>query len=348
MSKSARIAIGVFIVSISAAVLIAANKITPNGSGVPVVSQDPGLRYGIAGYTPANGPDAGVEDGRQYWVDISRYSDIYGVHVDWQELTLVHVANAQLATKPLVVVLGFQTPDEWETSVEGFIQVASQMLTDYPQIEYLGIGNEVNVLQKKYPENFAHFVAAYQQIYSNLRENFPKVKMSPTFQYEEMVGRAYLVTGKVETDSQLSLLEQFEPMMDMVAITTYPYFAYQDPENIPLDYFTQISEYTTKPIVITETGWMARKAYAPPLEGLQAEGYTGSESEQDRYLEKLIYMSELVNIDVVNWAFLNDIGPWKNGGAAAIGVELFDSIALHDNEGRAKVVWERWKKIFGE
>jgi len=45
------------------------------------------------------------------------------------------------------------------------------------------------------------------------------------------------------------------PFVQAIAISSYPYFVYPDPDQIPLDYYTRLAAGRTLPILVVEGGW---------------------------------------------------------------------------------------------
>ena len=45
------------------------------------------------------------------------------------------------------------------------------------------------------------------------------------------------------------------PFMQALALSSYPYFAFAQPEDIPLDYYTRLANGRTLPVLVVEGGW---------------------------------------------------------------------------------------------
>lgn len=317
-------------------------RIRPNVNAGTLVT----TKFGMSGFFPANFPQHSVSDLKDFWREINFYTDSYGVHVDWQDTIILDI-TAENYDGELILVLGFQNPQQWQSSVGAFIASTSEILTKYPGIKYLGIGNEVNLLADDFPGQFENFAAAYRQIYTELKAEFGQVQIFPTFQYEDLIGEGYLMHGSSSNRQAWELLNEFENFMDVFAITTYPYFDHPQVVDLPNDYYAQATEFTDKQILITETGWMSRWEFGGDLSYLTEQGFTGSELEQDEYLAWLLgRVVESPGLFVaVNWLGLHDISAWQEGDAPKT-LPLFDSLGLKFNDGSEKAAWNRWKGIF--
>ncbi len=93
------------------------------------------------------------------------------------------------------------------------------------------------------------------------------------------------MTGKKHAPAW-SLIEKFEPKLDLVGFTTYPMFDYKTPAESPADYYAEIRKHTRKPIAITEMGWLSQEKFSGALAALNGTGYEGSEQEQVDFLAR--------------------------------------------------------------
>lgn len=301
-----------------------------------------GFFKGIAGFTPANFPNFREEDQIAYWNDINANAEIYGVHIELENENLLKLAR-QKASLPLVLVLGFQEKEKWENHSDYAEQVLS-LLDTSPNIMYLGIGNEVNLIAQESPKEFEQYKQAYIQVYKKIKNEYPDLKIFPTFQLEAMNGQAYLMSGTETTPTQWDLFKSFEDYIDLAVFTSYPYFTYETPLEIPDDYFSTVEEIVNKPLALTETGWMSRQTYGSTYKYIEEQGYTGSETEQVEYLTRLENLIQNSNFEFIDWVFLNDVSDWEEN-TDPNQFPLFDSVGLRYNDGEAKDVWYQWQKL---
>lgn len=299
--------------------------------------------YGISGYTPANFPSSNLTEITNYWSDIKDHSQLYGVHVDWKDTKILDTASKRVDSD-IELVLGIQNPAEWTSSKSQYIEKATEILSKNKKVKYLAIGNEVDTLYEKYPNDFDNFVSFYNEAYVALKQKFPDVKIYTVFQFEHLKGDGYLLGKKDERSDLFFLISKFN-VLDLIGLTTYPYFDYQNPEQVPGDYFGILKNYSSSKIAITETGWPARTNFGGKLESLNSQGFTGSEEEQVTYLNWLLaFKDKKDQFEYINWIFVNDAVAWSNG-APSTQFELFDSIALKNHEGVEKLVWKKWVEV---
>ncbi|HLC65425.1 MAG TPA: hypothetical protein VJI46_04865 [Candidatus Nanoarchaeia archaeon] len=298
-----------------------------------------GFFIGTSGYAPANFPSSSSAEVQAFWSDVGKSGELFGVHTDWKETGIIAVSSQ---FSDLVLVLGFQKPEEWENDVEELKDSIRDILRDNPRVKYLAIGNEVNTLYEQFPNQFDNFVSAYKEVYQSVKAEFPNVKVFTTFQLEAMKGKGYL-TGKAR-EEEWFLLSKFGDSLDIAGFTTYSYFDYTDPDKIPSDYYGEIKQYTNKPVAFTEIGWPARSRWGGKLSKLNEQGFTGSEKEQVDFLNRFLDTTKSLDLEFVNWIFINDIVAWKDGEEPKQ-FPLFDSIGLKYHDGTAKEAWNEWLKL---
>jgi hypothetical protein len=295
-------------------------------------------KVGFSGYFPANFPKSNTSEVLQFYKDIDTYAEVYGVHTNIEETNILKVSSQQ-QKNPIVFVTALKDGKSWKQEKDSFIKKLDEILAENKQIKYLGIGNEINFKYDESSQEFNEFVDVYLTAYQTLKTKYPEVKIFTIFQYETLKGKGYLTgrTGKAEW----AMLQKLESKIDVIGITLYPHFDYHNPEDIPLDYFSELRQYSVKPIIITETGWLTRTTFS---NNLDATGFVGSESEQEEYLKRLVKLLENERIEILNWFSLNDFADWKNTTTQQ-NLILFDSFGFRTNAGEEKNAWKIWKEL---
>jgi hypothetical protein len=205
-----------------------------------------------------------------------------------------------------------------------------RILKDF-EPKYLCFGVEVSAYYHRNPTDFEHFVSLYNEVYSIVKDISPETVVFPTFHYEEFLG--VLPWNPHEPDWEL--LQKFK--MDAFALTTYPYMVYSA-ENIPRDYYIQISTYTNLPLVIAESG------FASQCCGKTIKDLHGSEEAQVNFL--LFLLDSIEDMDPLLWCYwsLCDYEPLPWGGTDK--TDVFNSIGLQYADGTPKPAFHAWVCIF--
>ncbi|MCC7304220.1 hypothetical protein IT418_02295 [bacterium] len=276
--------------------------------------------FGIVGYSPVGFPKQSLSAIKTFWRETNAVAELYGVTTSLENIGIITQANKEFSGN-LVLVIPHTALRDYE-KIRGVIK-------KNPKIKYLGIGNEINILYNDSNSEYKEFLALAKQYIPKIKEDFPQVTIFTVFQYDELVGRAYL-TGKKNPDQRF-LLQEWSTLVDMIGLTVYPHFQYDNPEEIPQEYFTAITSTTTLPIAITETSWPSGVKI---FTGGNAK-YNTTEQEQSVYAEWMKNEATKRKFVFVNWLFLNDL---------ETGQPLFQGSALRDSEGKAKLVLPIWSK----
>ena len=198
-----------------------------------------------------------------------------------------------------------------ETNRQYMIDAIVSYVTNY-EPEYLGFGVEINTFAKTNPEGYAEFVPFYDEVYVAVKEAHPSTKVFTVFQLEQMKGLDGGLFGGVNDleQSTWETLDDFKT--DLAVFTTYPCLIYRDPSDIPVDYYSEITEYTSKPIAFTEMGWYR-------------EDITGWESSVEKQAEFIAFYFNAtaeLTVEFETWSFLFDqdtFVPFKSMGLLQIG-----------------------------
>jgi hypothetical protein len=192
------------------------------------------------------------------------------------------------------------------------------------QPRYLGLGIEVNILYEKSPTDFDAFVSFYADVYDAVKAVSPDTEVFTVFQLERMKGLSGGLFGGVNdpNKAQWSLLDRFSKS-DIIAFSTYPNLVYKNPEEIPDDYYSEISAHTSKRIAFTEIGWHSSDS---------PTGWESSETEQTQFITKFINLTEAIDMEMAIWSFMYDQNTF----------EPFNSMGLRRSDGSPMPAWDEW------
>jgi hypothetical protein len=188
---------------------------------------------------------------------------------------------------------------------------------------YMGFGIEVNSFQMRNQEGYEEFVEFFGEVYEAMNEASPETRVFTVFQLERMKGLWGGLFGETNNPdlAQWNLLEDFE-MADAFAFTTYPCLIYDEPSEMPDDYYDEIREHTMKEVLFTEIGWFR--------EG--PEGWESSETEQADFIRTFFDLTSGIEPSLSIWSFMYDQKAQYP----------FDSMGLMDvNEAHVEA-WEDW------
>ena len=153
---------------------------------------------------------------------------------------------------------------------------------------YLGIGNEINFEKK------GDIIANVNRINAQVKLANPATQTFTVYQYETLLGRHDGVWGGKKTEPDWTLLDNVQT--DFIAFTTYPGLIYQNPEDVPDNYYSQIAKHTSKKIAFTETGWFRDGP----------TGWDSSAEEQGRFAARFLELTAPLHPVFLIWSYLYD------------------------------------------
>lgn len=206
-----------------------------------------------------------------------------------------------------------------------------EVFTDFVRVHtvpWLAVGVEVDDLARSSPDQYERYREAFADIATAVKDASPATRVFPVFQLERLSGRhGGLFGGPSDAPPQWDLIAGF-PDADAIGFTTYPGLVFQDPDDIPADYYTSITDHTDLPVLFTEVGWFTTD---------EIPGWESSDTEQQVFVERFDELLAGMDPEAVVWSFLYD---------QSIQVP-FDTMGLFDEAGAPRPAWQTWKKLAG-
>ena len=222
-----------------------------------------------------------------------------------------------------------------EPAVQQLYRQYVQQLVSAIHPEYLGLAAETNLIRGAAPATvysavvqMANAAAADVHAMSGAQ---PKLYVS--LQADEGWGRLLHsnVYQGVETD-----FHDF-PFMEAIALSSYPYFVFAQPEDVPLDYYTRLANGRTLPVLVVEGGWTSG-----------AVGNVQSDrAKQARYLrrqEQLLDAAKAVAVFDLTYADL-DLTQFPPQPPGSI-LPLFAQLGIVDSRLQPKTASTTYDSIF--
>jgi hypothetical protein len=205
---------------------------------------------------------------------------------------------------------------------EAYIRTAADLAA--LRVPYLCLATEINFLAMQRLDEYLHFASLYKEAYVQVKKISPETRVFVSFQWEWMRILDAREPHRIAEHSKV--VHIFRPALDVVGLTTYPSAFHRVPEDLAPDYFRWLRHYVTAEdeILLMEVGW--------PTEG------SGSETEQQRFVQKLPVLLQGMNVSVVAWALLHDVG------LAAFDADL-NTVGLLTREGRKKAAFEAFEQL---
>ena len=287
---------------------------------------------GIAGLVPANYPKPSNSDWTEFFSSINNYGEVFGDYVEWNDNLKENVPSQMLVVDELskknsftpMYAIGFKKikdnffKDEGSKYKDIAVSVAKKL-----KPKYLALGVEVNTLYEDNAKDFDEYVKVYKEAYDEIKKVSPETNVFPIFQLEYTKGNGKL-SGRARNEEWF-LIGKFENKMDLIGFTTYPMLDFEDPTEMPADYYEDIKKHTDKKVAFTEIAWLSGTV----------NGRTSSEKEQAEFLDRFLELTKNLDKEFVVWTLAYDLN----------GNNLFSTIALRKNNGEKKEVYNKWMEL---
>ncbi len=210
---------------------------------------------------------------------------------------------------------------------QAFVAEARYIALNY-RPAYLALGTEVNAAFERDPAAYQAFVAGYREAYDVVKAASPETLVFVSFQYEQLLG---LIPWEPPHVPRWQLLDDFAGRLDLLAITTYPSFAFSVARKVPPGHYWQIREQSSLPIAFVSAGY----ASAPGREGLNSS----TPAEQRRFLQRLFRDADDLDAALVVWFAGRD-----PAFALERPFDLLASIGLRSADDEPKEAWPTWEE----
>lgn len=192
------------------------------------------------------------------------------------------------------------------------------------QPSYLCLATEINFLALQRLDEYLQFASLYKETYREVKRISPGSKVFVSFQWEWMRIVDAKEPHKIREHSKV--IDILRPELDAIALTSYPAPFHEAPAVLPADYYTWLQRHsrTSDEVLFMEVGW--------PTEG------SGSEREQQAFIERLPALLERLPVSIVAWALLHDVAP------APFDANL-RSVGLITGDGRRKLGYRAFRAL---
>jgi hypothetical protein len=197
---------------------------------------------------------------------------------------------------------------------------------------HLGLALETNLIRGAAPDSIYQGVkTAANNAYTEIRNYDKNVKVSISIQ-------ADFAWGRLNNSGYLGIEQDFTdfPFIEELGISSYPYFGFENPSEIPINYYSRLIENKLIPVFISEGGWSSVKV----------EKYESSGNTQKNYITR---NSELLDhVRAIAWFQLTftDINISLFPASTPENLKYFAYIGLVDKHLLPKPALAAWDNIF--
>lgn len=122
------------------------------------------------------------------------------------------------------------------------------------------------------------------------------------------------------------------PFLDVLGLSSYPYFAWVEPESLPPNYYSRLVEGRTTPVAITEGGWTSGSFST----------VVGTPEKQRRYIQKQAQLLDAARAIAVFQLVFTDIEVASLPPAQGQGIAPFSRTGVLDTLLAAKPALAAW------
>lgn len=200
------------------------------------------------------------------------------------------------------------------------------------QPEYVGLAAETNLIRAAAPAPlYAAVVATASAVAADLAAANATAVPFVSVQVETAWG-LFTQTPFAGIDQDL----QDFAFAEALGLSSYPYFVFDSPDEIPADYYQRVTAPTSLPVFVAEGGWSS----------VGVAGGTSSEELQARYVARQADL--LDSVQAIAWLHLlfadPDLTTWPQPIPANL--PLFTSIGLTHSDFSAKPALAAWDELF--
>ena len=206
-------------------------------------------------------------------------------------------------------------------------------LSSIIQPAYLGLAAETNLIRLVAPPSlYAALVEMVNAAEIDLRFALSEAVRYVSVQVDAAWGRAGQnnVYQGVERD-----FADFS-FMRALGLSSYPYFVFADPDEIPLDYYSRLPNGRALPVMVVEGGWTS--GTAGPI--------VSSPEEQARYFRRHAMMLDSAHARAVFQLTFTDLDVSSFNPPPGSILPLFAMLGLVDTELRPKPALAVWDSLF--
>jgi hypothetical protein len=219
-----------------------------------------------------------------------------------------------------------------QQAVRSFLLAVSRVLRP----EYLGLAPETNLIRVSAPSIYASVKQTANDAAADLRGAGTTATLFVSVQVETTWGK--FNNGPfvgIDTDRA-----DF-PFMQMIGLSSYPYLAYAQPEDIPDDYYSRLQSNTSPlPMMVVEGGWPSASVGTMPGQVMS------SPALQARYVTR--HAALLDSVAARGWTQLEftDIDPAAFPQPAPPSLVLFVTLGYVDTQFASKPALAQWDALY--
>ncbi len=198
--------------------------------------------------------------------------------------------------------------------------------------EYVGLVAETNLIRIAAP------MPLYQAIVAAARVTATAVKALPSPPKLFVSVQVEVAWGKLVNQPYLGIEQDFAdfPFVELLGLSSYPYFGWSDPDQLPTDYYRRILNGRSLPVMVVEGGWSSASVL----------NLTSSPATQAKYFRR--HLELLSQTTAIGWLQLapTDLDLPFFPADLRDAIRPFASLGVFDAALRPKPALAVWDSVF--
>lgn len=202
--------------------------------------------------------------------------------------------------------------------------------------EHIGFALETNLIRLASPPSIYNGVKkAVNDVAQELRLRNKNVKFSVSIQ-------ADMAWGKLAGGSYQGIEQDFIdfPFIDELGISSYPYFGFTNPDDLPTNYYSRLVEGKNISVFISEGGWASGSWNSP------STSFASSPQMQQRYIIKQAELLDQIHASALFQLTFTDIDTAHLPSPYPPNLVYFTTLGLVDEVLNPKPALASWDEIF--
>ncbi|HEX9514140.1 MAG TPA: hypothetical protein VF939_26795 [Puia sp.] len=203
--------------------------------------------------------------------------------------------------------------------------------------DHMGLALETNLIRAAAPDSIYQGVRqAANAVVPEVRSFDKNVTMSVSVQVDYAWGKpgngVYLGIAQDLTDF---------PFIRELGLSSYPYFTYANPQDIPLNYYSKLVEGTALPVFISEGGWTSQT-----ITGFSGQPINSSPQLQQNYITRQSQLLDNAQAIAVFQLTFTDIDLSSLPPSVPSSIKYFAYLGLVDANLQPRPSLSTWDSIF--
>lgn len=202
--------------------------------------------------------------------------------------------------------------------------------------EHLGLALETNLIRGATTATIYNgVVKAANDAAADIKARKSSAKLSVSVQ-------ADFAWGKLQGTSYQGINKDFIdfPFIEELGISSYPYLVFDKPSDIPVDYYSRLTEGKNLSVFISEGGWASQSVTSP------ARVFSSSPQAQADYISHHASLLDRANATAVFQLLFTDVDLAAIPTNVSPNILLFTTIGMVDTQFQPKPALAIWDNVF--